>query len=91
MPDKVEKAINEVLKGLAPSSESLICDFGIEEQNRALETQGKVPKVDPKQVPIVGETITYVVAAVIINEHGEVLMMQEAKKSCAGKWYTHDF
>lgn len=83
----MEKAINEVLKGLAPSSESLICDFGIEEQNRALETQGKVPKVDPKQVPIVGETITYVVAAVIINEHGEVLMMQEAKKSCAGKWY----
>ena len=27
------------------------------------------------------------VAAVLINDHGEVLMMQEAKKTCAGQWY----
>ena len=23
----------------------------------------------------------------LINDHGEVLMMQEAKKTCAGQWY----
>lgn len=31
--------------------------------------------------------VTYVVAAVIINENDEVLMMQEAKPQCMGKWY----
>ena len=29
----------------------------------------------------------YVVMAVIINEKNEILMMQEAKSSCAGQWY----
>merc|ERR1712062_200343 len=32
-------------------------------------------------------SVTYIVAAVLINEHGDVLMMQEAKSSCAGQWY----
>ncbi|CAD5115855.1 DgyrCDS4795 [Dimorphilus gyrociliatus] len=29
----------------------------------------------------------YIVCAVIFNEEGEVLLIQEAKKSCYGKWY----
>ena len=29
----------------------------------------------------------YIVAAVVTNDHQEVLMMQEAKESCRGKWY----
>lgn len=33
------------------------------------------------------KTVTYIVAAVVINDQGEVLMMQEAKASCTGKWY----
>jgi 8-oxo-dGDP phosphatase len=31
--------------------------------------------------------VCYIVAAVLINESGDVLMMQEAKRSCAGQWY----
>lgn len=38
-------------------------------------------------VPICLKTVTYIVAAVVINDQGEILMMQEAKASCSGKWY----
>lgn len=38
-------------------------------------------------IPICSKTVTYIVAAVVINDQGEVLMMQEAKASCTGKWY----
>lgn len=32
--------------------------------------------------------MTYIVAVVIFNEADELLLIQEAKKSCAGKWYV---
>lgn len=38
-------------------------------------------------IPICLKTVTYIVAAVVINDQGEMLMMQEAKASCSGKWY----
>lgn len=31
--------------------------------------------------------MSYIVVGALINDDGEVLMMQEAKSSCAGKWY----
>lgn len=36
---------------------------------------------------IVKQSICYIVAAVIINDKGEVLMVQEAKLSCYKRWY----
>lgn len=88
MPDAVESDLFTVLKGHAlDSEEAEICDFSLEEQNAALETQGIQPRIDPSKKPILGDTVTYVVAAVIINDLDEVLMIQEAKESCAGKWY----
>ncbi|KAI4458641.1 mutt/nudix hydrolase [Holotrichia oblita] len=88
MPDNVENNIIKVLKGLPlESEESETCDFTLEEQNSALESQGVAPTVDPNFTPILGETVTYIVACVLINDQNEVLMMQEAKQSCAGKWY----
>lgn len=88
MPDTVESNLLKVLKGLPlEGEEAEICDFSLQEQNEALESQGIQPSIDPKYKPVVGETVTYIVACVILNEHGEVLMMQEAKQSCAGKWY----
>lgn len=33
------------------------------------------------------KTVTYIVAAILINDNDEILMIQEAKASCAGKWY----
>ncbi|KAL1505911.1 hypothetical protein ABEB36_005360 [Hypothenemus hampei] len=88
MPDTVESSLIKVLKGLPLSGEEAeICDFSLEEQNEALETQGIQPSIDPNYKPILGETVTYIVVCVILNEHGDVLMIQEAKESCAGKWY----
>uniref|UniRef100_A0A8C4R8U9 Nudix (nucleoside diphosphate linked moiety X)-type motif 18 n=1 Tax=Eptatretus burgeri TaxID=7764 RepID=A0A8C4R8U9_EPTBU len=38
-------------------------------------------------LPILRKTVSYIVAAVIFNDKGEVLMMQEAKPDCHGLWY----
>jgi len=49
--------------------------------------KGVAPTASPDYRPIVKTTVTYIVVGVLINDDGEVLMMQEAKSSCAGKWY----
>lgn len=51
------------------------------------EANGIKPAVSSSYVPVCQKTVTYIVAAVIFNEHDEVLMMQEAKTSCMEKWY----
>jgi 8-oxo-dGDP phosphatase len=67
---------------------SELCDFTVEQQNQFLESQGlQVPSATADFQPVLGKTVTYIVACVIFNENNELLMMQEAKKSCAGKWY----
>lgn len=35
--------------------------------------------------PITKKSVTYIVAGVIINDKKEVLMMQEAKRTCLGQ------
>lgn len=85
---KLELWIQKLLKGRAlEEDQTTICDFSLEEQISALESQGITPSVPPNYQPILGDTVTYVVAAALINDKDEVLMMQEAKQSCAGKWY----
>lgn len=64
-----------------------LCDFTLEEQNATLEAQGVPPATAADFAPVLGKTVTYIVACVLINEQNEVLMIQEAKQSCAGKWY----
>lgn len=89
MPDTVESNIERALDGVELEDEdSQICDFSVEEQNDALESQGIQTNTSGNYKLVVGETMTYVVVGVFINENDEVLMMQEAKKSCAGKWYS---
>lgn len=63
-----------------------LCDFTLDEQNATFEAQGVQP-IATDFVPVLGKSVTYIVACVLINEHNEVLMIQEAKQSCAGKWY----
>ncbi|XP_044757638.1 8-oxo-dGDP phosphatase NUDT18 [Coccinella septempunctata] len=88
MPDSVELNIEKVLMGSPlENSESAICDYTLEEQNATLEIQGVKPSISPNFKPVLKETVTYVVAVLVINEQNEVLMIQEAKESCAGKWY----
>ena len=43
--------------------------------------------IPDKFVPITKKTVCYIVCGILFNEHGEILMMQEAKKSCYGLWY----
>jgi len=38
-------------------------------------------------VPRVRHSVTYIVCTVLLNDHNDVLMVQEAKQSCRGKWY----
>ncbi|KAL9887360.1 8-oxo-dGDP phosphatase NUDT18 isoform 1-T1 [Glossina fuscipes fuscipes] len=64
-----------------------LCDFSLEEQNATAEAQGIQPTAASDFIPVLGKTVTYIVACVLINDNDEVLAMQEAKKSCAGKWY----
>ncbi|KAF5281775.1 hypothetical protein FQA39_LY17694 [Lamprigera yunnana] len=85
---KLEMWLEALLKGRKLEDEqAAICDFSLVEQTSALESQGIKSNVPPNYQPILGETVAYIVAAVLINNNNEVLMMQEAKQSCAGKWY----
>lgn len=52
-----------------------------------LAAKGVTPSTPSDFVPVVKNNVTYIVMAVLFNEDGEVLMMQEAKSSCAGQWY----
>lgn len=87
MPDSVELSVDKVLEDEPLlGEEAEICDFSLEEQNAALESQGVQPTVNHNFKPVLGETVHFIVAVVLINDKDEVLMMQEAKERCYGKW-----
>lgn len=88
MSQTIEENLELLLNGSAISEDvDSLCDFTLEEQNAVFEAQGIQPLSSSDFVPLLGKTVTYIVACVLINEQNEVLMIQEAKKSCAGKWY----
>jgi 8-oxo-dGDP phosphatase len=84
----MENNLQRILDGqMVDEITSELCDFTIEEQNQFAESQGIKPSAPSDYVPILSKTVTYIVAVVIFNEDDELLLIQEAKKSCAGKWY----
>lgn len=85
--DVVENNINRLLDGLASEESPELCDFTLADQNEATVARGVTPSTTADYVPITKNTVTYIVMAVLFNSDNEVLMMQEAKKSCAGQWY----
>ncbi|XP_053605053.1 8-oxo-dGDP phosphatase NUDT18 [Plodia interpunctella] len=88
MSRQVDVNLVHLLDGLGlEGEENDFCDFTIADQNSVAESQGITPTTPSNFKPVLGSNVTYVVACVIINERNEVLMMQEAKESCAGKWY----
>ncbi|KAL7301226.1 hypothetical protein TKK_0006191 [Trichogramma kaykai] len=88
MPDVIEEEIRHVLAGQGSSrTADQLCDYTLEQQNEAIEANGVKPAVSSSYVPVCQKTVTYIVAAVLINGDDEVLMIQEAKPSCKGKWY----
>lgn len=70
--DVFEANLVNILKGYN-SDEPVIIDYASEE--------------DENFKPIVKYNVCYIVCSVIFNETGDVLMMQEAKPECYGKWY----
>ncbi|XP_032516675.1 8-oxo-dGDP phosphatase NUDT18 [Danaus plexippus] len=88
MSRQVDSNISKLLDGSGLNGEENdFCDFTIADQNSVAESQGITPTTPSNFKPILGSNVTYVVASVILNEKNELLMMQEAKESCAGKWY----
>lgn len=87
MASEIEENLHSLLNG-SPFDEATgdLCDFTLEEQNAVFEAQGVQP-LATDFTPILGKSVTYIVACVLFNERNEVLMIQEAKQSCAGKWY----
>lgn len=49
-------------------------------------TDGDSSRDQALQEAVLGQTICYIAAAVVVHE-GRVLMMREAKRSCRGAWY----
>lgn len=87
MAQLMEENLQSILDGTHFDEDiSTLCDFTLDEQNATFEAQG-IQTAAGEYVPVLGKTVTYIVACVLVNENNEVLMIQEAKKSCAGKWY----
>ncbi|XP_076304829.1 8-oxo-dGDP phosphatase NUDT18 [Tachypleus tridentatus] len=85
--DKIESYVEEVLEGNALYDDSAsIVDYSLEEQIGELAAKGVESSVSDYK-PVIKKSVTYIVAVVLVNENDEVLMMQEAKRSCAGTWY----
>lgn len=84
MSEKIDEQIRLLLTG-----ENLNDDTYIANAIQYETDGGKGTNIttDSSYIPICQKTVTYIVAAVIINDQNEVLMMQEAKASCSGKWY----
>ncbi|EFX70574.1 8-oxo-dGDP phosphatase NUDT18-like isoform X3 [Daphnia pulex] len=85
--ENIEKNVVLLLNGRDAEEPQDFCDFTLEDQNEAAISKGLAPSAPPDFVPILKQSVCYVVMAVIINEKNEILMMQEAKSSCAGQWY----
>ena len=85
--EEIKSNVALLLEGKPYEEMHEFCDFSLEEQNEVQVAKGVQPSAPSDFKPVIKKTVSYIVAAVLINEQGEVLMMQEAKKTCAGQWY----
>jgi len=87
MVESVPKNVEFLLEGKPYEELHEFCDFSLQDQNDASLSKGIQPSAPSEFKPVIKKSVTYIVAAVLLNSEGEVLMMQEAKSSCAGQWY----
>lgn len=84
---EMEEEVPHLIKKLSLSScNTEFCDFTLDEQNALSEAKG-VTVTTKANTPLVGKTVNYIVAFILVNDADEVLMMQESRESCRGKWY----
>lgn len=83
----MEERVPHLIRKLSlPSCTTEHCDFSLDEQNALSEAKG-ITVSTKTNTPLVGKTVNYIVAFVLVNDEDEVLMMQESRESCRGKWY----
>ena len=85
--EEIKSNVALLLEGKPYEEMHEFCDFTLEEQNELQVAKGVHPSAPDQFKPVIKKNVSYIVAAVLINDQGEVLMMQEAKSSCAGQWY----
>lgn len=85
--ETVQEQLRLLLDGRPFEELHEFCDFSLSDQYDAAAAKGVQPNTPMDFTPVVKKSVVYIVGAIIFNERGEVLMMQEAKSSCAGQWY----
>nr|XP_027209633.1 8-oxo-dGDP phosphatase NUDT18-like [Penaeus vannamei] len=96
--DSIEGNIKLLLQGKEIEESQEFCDFTLDDQNEVTGSneathsdegaaKGVAPSSPAEFTPILKDNVCFIVAAVLVNSEGQVLMMQEAKSSCAGQWY----
>jgi len=85
--ENIQEQLRLLLDGRPYEELHEFCDFSLADQYDAVAAKGVAPNAPLDFTPVVKKSVVYIVGAVIFNEKGEVLMMQEAKSSCAGQWY----
>ncbi|XP_050735162.1 8-oxo-dGDP phosphatase NUDT18-like isoform X3 [Eriocheir sinensis] len=84
--DSIEGNIKLLLQGKEIEESQDFCDFTLQDQNE-VTAKGVAVSTPEDFTPELRNNVCFIVAAVLLNNEGHVLMMQEAKSSCAGKWY----
>lgn len=87
MDTGLENDLRCLLNGKALADILSQCDFTLMDQSIELKTSRGVDTGTCSFIPICKQNVFYIVMAVLFNDKDEVLMMQEAKKECAGTWY----
>ncbi|XP_022650463.1 8-oxo-dGDP phosphatase NUDT18-like [Varroa destructor] len=86
--ERIESILEDVVRGEAVNDDGAGCvDYSIQDQLAELATKGVESQCTADFRPVLMKNVTYIAGAVVFNDKGEVLLMQEAKVSCAGTWY----
>ncbi|CAG0919804.1 unnamed protein product [Notodromas monacha] len=85
--ESVAENVVRLLDGQAVEESKEFCDFSLHDQNSILASRGISSTVPDSFKPVLKKSVVYIVMATLINDDGDILMMQEAKSRCAGQWY----
>ena len=78
--ETIEDNLRLLMEGKPYEEMYEFCDYSLVDQNDAAAAKGVQPSAPSDYLPVIQKSVTYIVAAVIINEHGEVLMMQVSER-----------
>ena len=74
--ESVVRNVELLLEGKPYEEMYEFCDFSLQDQNEASLAKGIQPAAPADFKPVIKKSVTYIVAAVLFNQQGDVLMMQ---------------